>query len=133
MLRQALQRAVNPSSETLSNETLQIAEMLKKRRGGVERGCNTSSSLSNTRKDIFIHLFPPLSQPLPLILPITHLCLLSFYILSLLSICFFTCLCPFALSLYLSLCHVISSPPLSLPSLPPALPRPWGTIRLTLV
>lgn len=55
MLLQALGLAVNLSSETLSYETLKIAEMLKKRRGG--GGCNSLSSMSNTRKDILLHLF----------------------------------------------------------------------------
>lgn len=49
MLLQALQLAVNLSSETLSSEMLQIVEMLKKGRGGVDWGFNTSS-MSNTRK-----------------------------------------------------------------------------------
>lgn len=68
MLLQAPGLAVNLSSESLSYETLKIAEMLKKRRGGVEWGCNTLSSMSNIRKDILLlfHL-PPFT---PLLLPL---------------------------------------------------------------
>lgn len=42
--------------------SLKIAEMLKKRTGGgLEWGCNSLSSMSNTRKDILLHLFSLLS------------------------------------------------------------------------
>lgn len=41
MLPQTLGLAVNLSSETLSYESLKIAEMLKKRRGGVQWGVVT--------------------------------------------------------------------------------------------
>lgn len=47
MLLQALQLAVNLSSESLSSEMLPIVEKLKKGRGGVDWGFNPSST-SNT-------------------------------------------------------------------------------------
>lgn len=73
VLLQALGLAVNLSSETLSYEMLKIAEMLKKGRGGVEWGCNTLSSMSNTRKDLLVHLFSLLSHHLAFIIPVTSL------------------------------------------------------------
>lgn len=121
VLLQALELAVNLSSETLSNETLKIAEMLKKRRGGVEWGCNTLSSMSNTRKDIFIHLFFSFH--------FTHN-ISFFYIIFLLSISIFSRLRP-CLSVFIfhSLMSSLHPHYLSRHS-PPALLRPWGTIRL---
>ena len=128
MLLQAPGLAVNLSSESLSYETLKIAEMLKKRTGGVEWGCNTLSSMSNTRKDILIHLFyPPSFSP-----PSFHLaCNISLsssplhHIPTLYSH-FFSLTLSLSLCLYLSLSRVISSPPLSLLSLPPALLEALG-------
>lgn len=53
VLLQALELPVNLSSETLANEVLEIAEMLKKRSVMEEWGCNTLNSVSNTRKGTF--------------------------------------------------------------------------------
>lgn len=138
MLLQALGLAVNLSSETLSYETLKIAEMLKKRTGGVELGCNSLSRTSNTRKDMFIYLFSlPSSSPssfhpvfnTSISSSFLHHCTLYFHFSQ-----FVACL-PFSLSVSLTLlCHLVT---LTISPLPlPALLRPWGTIplhRLTLV
>lgn len=139
VLLQAPGLAVNPSSETLSYETLKIAEMLKKRTGGVEWGCNTLSSMSNTKKDMLIHLFSPPSFSPSSFHSAHNISLSSSLLHQILTLHFHSfCILSYSLSvcLYLSLSRVISSPPLSLLSLPPALLRPWGTIpphRLTLV
>lgn len=131
VLLQALGLAVNLSSEILSHETLKIAEMLKKRMGGVEWGCNTLSSMSNPRKDIVIHLFSLPSFSPSSFHSACNVSSFSFTSYSYSPFPFFpVCILSYSLCLYLSHSRVISLPPLSLLSLPPALLRPWGTIRL---
>ena len=133
-LLQTLGLAVNLSSETLSYESLKIAEMLKKRRGGVQWGLQHPEQYvkhkeRHTSTPFFSNVFFTIFL---FILPLTHFFLFLHHILL-----FWLNVFLFAshLTLFLSICTshspVSSLHPhcLSTPSLP-ALLRPWGTIRL---